>query len=111
MNILTKSINKFKNAFYGMSEKEKMTCMSNIMLCNMWLFIILTFSMTITETGIDFPDFIISKIGLTTYKIAVLFMIISLVQSSTKTLIVLFKNLYFQIIKCRYEKQGEKWII
>lgn len=105
MNILTKSINKVKNAFYGMSDKEEMTCTSNIMLCSIWLMILTLFSMTNTKTGSDFPDFIISKIGLTTFKIMILYMIISLVSSSAKTLTVLFKNLYFQNLKYQYEKK------
>lgn len=99
-------LKKIINAFYGMSNTDTSDCIYYLVKSEFGLFI---FYMLNKDTQIltnpKLSDLLISKIGFMPYKILLMLLMLILVDSTYKTLSALFRNLYFQCLRYKYEKK------
>lgn len=104
--------NRLRNSFYGLPDNDFKTLFnySQISCYMLFLFLVLTSN---TNPRYIYPEkviaeIVINKIGLTSYKIIIIIMLIILIESTLKALTALFKNLFFQLLRYKIER-GEKW--
>lgn len=100
------SLKEIRNAFYGMSNTDTIDCTYYLVKSGFGLsiFYILNKDTQILTTP-KVSDLLISIIGFMPYKILLMLLMLILVDSTFKTLSALFRNLYFQCLRYKYEKK------